>query len=237
LHVILSITLVLLFIPPLRGDDSASTTNTLIADALDWYSVWHGKRTTQAGVQKCRGELKGNMCRFRCDPLSVVADVDFDDSGSCIIGGMRPSMRHDFELHPQWLFSPPRHVRRQECGELPKKDGDFEIAVNPHRRDIDQSLTARARDAALSYNQQVGDTGCVLHFPNVKAGDPFFHVYAECHGTLQRIYEFTIHHGQVADFPHWTYTSWKEDLLPWTEWRLNQRSLWFGVSRPSDRAK
>src|SRR5205085_11090237 len=94
-----------------------------------------------------------------------------------------------------------------------------------------------ARDAALAYNKRGGDRPCVLRFPIIKTGDPFFHVYQECQGALDSVWEFTIRSGQVADFPHWTYDRPHRNLPSGSTWRRRRKDLWLGVSRPEERRR
>lgn len=216
-----------------------------IADAVDWYSTWFSA-TPPAGavLQTCRGELKGNLYRFRCDPVSAVVDVVTDGSGRCSIVSMRPAVSPDDGLRVQTLehLVPPNVPRKkgatpQDCGELPLNAGVFELKIMPAARPVNEALSSNARSAALHYNSQGGDDRCLLRFPNVKAGDPFVHVYVECQGALTAVWELTINRGEVADFPHWSYTRRKRDLPPGVEWRRNSSELWFGMSRPEDRAR
>ena len=81
---------------------------------------------------------------------------------------------------------------------------------------------------------QGGDDSCLLRFPNVKTGDPFVHVYQECHGVLKDILEFRIDDGEVDDFPHWEYTPRRGGFPKGPGWRQNRPDLWFGVSRPEE---
>lgn len=224
--------------------DAQNTNNTsVVADALDWYSTWWSPAPpTGATLQTCRGELKANLYRFRCDPLSTVVDAVTDSAGHCSIVSMRPAISPEDGLHVQTLENlvPSGVPRRkgaapQDCGELPINGGTFELKVMPHVRPVNETLSNSARSAALHYNTQGGDDLCLLRFPKVKAGDPFFHVYAECGGTLSAVWEFTINRGQVADFPHWSYTRRKGDLPPGVEWRRNSSHLWFATSSPDDR--
>src|SRR5581483_7894256 len=89
--------------------------SALVADALDWYSVWFGGVKRQApGVQKCRGELRENSYIFRCDPLSVVVGVGTDEAGRCWIKFMGPSIGPDDGLQMltpgNWAKAIPRNM-------------------------------------------------------------------------------------------------------------------------------
>jgi hypothetical protein len=163
-----------------------------------------------------------------------------DDSGHCSIVSMRPSISPDDGLHVQMLahLVQPRNSKPaapQDCGELPLRDGSFELAIKPRSRQVNSALSSSARNAALAYNKRGGYGLCLLRFPNVKTGDPFFHVYEECQGTLSAVWEFTIKAGQVADFPHWSSSRKRGDLPTGIEWRRTQTDLWFGISRPEER--
>lgn len=224
--------------------DAQNTDNaSLVADAVDWYSTWWSLAPPGgATMQTCRGELKGTLYRFRCDPLSTVVDVVTDSGGHCSIISMRPAISADDGLRVQTLENlvPSGVPRRkgatpQDCGELPVKDGTFELKIMPHARPVSDTLSNNARSAALHYNTQGGDDLCLLRFPKVKTGDPFFHVYEECQGALTAVWEFTINRGQVTDFPHWSYTRRKGDLPPGVDWRRDSSELWFAISRLEDR--
>jgi hypothetical protein len=224
---------------PLHAAESGNRTSTPVADALDWYSVWWSLNPNTSGVQTCRGELRTNSYSFRCDPLSVVIGAVVRDSGHCSITFMRPSVSLDDGLRVQTLehLVPPRTrtpVPPRDCGELPTKEGRFELTITPRSGRVNSALTSAARDAALAYNKRSGDLFCLLRFPNVKTGDPFFHVYEECQGVLDGIWEFTIEDGEVADFAHWFYNR-RRGFPNGTEWRRDQMDLWFGVSRPEER--
>ncbi len=216
---------------------------SLVADAVDWYSTWWSAAPPAgATMQSCRGELKANLYRFRCDPLSTVVDAVTDSAGHCSIVSMRPAISPEDGLRVQTLETlVPSSVPRkkgsapQDCGELPVNDGTFELKVMPHVRPVSDTLSNSARSGALHYNAQGGDDFCTLRFPKVKTGDPFFHVYEECGGALSAVWEFTINRGQVADFPHWTYTRRKGDLPPGVDWRRDLTDLWFAVSKPEER--
>jgi hypothetical protein len=237
-------TVFVLALGSVAADDASNGTTTPVADALDWYSVWFGSNAnTMSGTQTCRGELRGSSYSFRCDPLSMVIAAVVNEGGHCSITSMRPSASPDDGLRVQTLedLVPPGVPRKkggvpQDCGELPVKEGGFQIVVTRHSRPVNSSLTSAARDAALAYNKRSGDQACLLRFPNVKTGDPFFHVYEECQGVLDDIWEFTIHDGHVADYAHWYYDR-KRGYPPGVEWRRNQADLWFAVSRPEERSR
>jgi hypothetical protein len=225
--------------PESRNGENAG----LIADAVDWYSTWsRAAHPAGATIQTCRGELRTNLYRFRCDPLSAVVDVETDGAGHCVIVSMRPAISADDGLRVQTLENliPSNVPRRkgaapQDCGELPVKGGAFELKVTPHVRLANDALLNSARSAAIHYDTQGGDDFCLLRFPKAKTGDPFFHVYEECQGALTAVWEFTINRGQVADFPHWTYTRRKGDLPRGIDWRRNSADLWFAISKPEER--
>ena len=209
MRMLLLIAIVGLTLPPLGADDADN--RTPLADALDWYSVWWGSAPNTPVVQTCRGEVRTNLYRFRCDPLSVIVDAVVDDSGHCSIVSMRPSISSDDGLRVQTLAHPvpPRNRKPApplDCGELPLNDGIIQLTIVPRGRQVNNGLTSSARDAALYYNQQGGEGHCSLRLPNVKTGDPFFHVYEECQGVLHAVWEFTVQRGRVAEFPHWSYT-------------------------------
>lgn len=242
MRVLLVITILVINLVPLRADDVGNRTTTPVADALDWYSVWFGSNPgTTPVAQTCRGELRESSYSFRCDPLSVVVAVVVNAGGHCSITSMRPSGSPDDGLRVQTLehLVPPGVPRKkggvpQDCGELPVRDGNFEIAVTPHSRPVNSTLTSAARDAALAYNKRSGDQSCLLRFPNAKTGDPFFHVYEECRGVLDDIWEFTIQDGHVADYAHWYYDR-RRGYPTGVESRRKETDLWSGVSRPEER--
>jgi hypothetical protein len=225
--------------------DSQNTDNaSLVADALDWYSTWWSlSAPTGAAMQTCRGELKANSYSFRCDPLRAVVGVSTDGSGHCSIVLMTPAISAEDGLRVLRLehLVPPGIPRRkgaapQDCGELPLSGGAFEFKIMPRAaRPVSDALSNSARVRALDYFKLGGGTSCLLRFPRVKAGDPFVHVYEECGGVLSAVWEFTIDRGQVADFPHWTYTRRKGDLPPGVGWRRDSTDLWFAVSKPEER--
>lgn len=229
--------------PPIRAQRTARQ-QVLIADALDWYSMWRSLSSRVLEIQTCRGELRTGLYRFRCDPLSVVVDVTTDKSGRCSIAFMRPAVNSHDGLQVQ-KFAPPEGVKPQandddtapirDCGELPIRDGMFEIRITPRARPVDEVLTTQARDVALAYNERGGDGGCVLKFPKVHLGDPFFHVYEECAGALEQVWEFAIRDGVVATSPQWLYSRERGYALADAEARRNQPDLWFEISTPRQR--
>lgn len=155
---------------------------------------------------------------------------------------MRPSISPDDGSRVLTLerLVPPGVPRRkggapQACGELPLREGSFQLVITPRPRLVNSALTMAARGAALAYGKaSSGSRPCLLRFPNVKTGDPFFHVYVDCHGVLDTIWEFTIQEGRVADSAHWYYSR-KRGFPPGVEWRRDQPDLWFSVSRPEER--
>lgn len=233
------VVLAVVFAPLWAGNFEVGAT-TPVADALNWYSVWWSSKPLESNTQSCRGELRGGLYRLRCDPLAVVVDLAVDDAGYCSIISIRPSMSSTDGLRVQTLehLVQPRHrnsAQSHDCGELPLKDGRFEILVTPRSRQVDKGLTSDARDAVLRYSKHGGENGCLLRLPNVQSGDPFFHVYEECQGALASVWEFTNRSGKVADFPHWTYTRRRGGLPVGAETRRSRKDLWSGVSRPGDR--
>lgn len=245
MRMFLAIGILALSLAPLRAEDTGDRTTTPIADALDWYSLWFGSGPGSPGspaTQTCRGELRGSSYSFRCDPLSVVVAAVRNEAGHCSITSMRPSVGAEDGVRVQTLdhLVPPGVPRRkgaapEKCGELPVKEGRFDITVTPHPRPVNSTLTRAAREAAIAYSKKSGDRGCLLRFPNVKTGDPFFHVYEECQGTLDQIWEFTIEDGRVADYAHWFYNR-KRGFPKGVEWRRDRPDLWFEVSRPEERS-
>jgi len=226
---------------PLRPDDPPKTAATLVADALGWYSTWFGLDQTTLKPQTCRGEFRAELYSFRCDPLGAVVFANVEDSGRCLIGSMSPSASPDAGLHVNTLsnLAPPpetKAVQPRDCGELPTADGRFEITVTPRLRGADDHLTKAAREAALAYVKRARDRRpCAIHFPRVRAGDPFAHVYTLCQGDLDNVMEFMIRHGQTDDFPHWVYDRPKKNLPPGAKRRLEDPELWSGTSNPEQR--
>lgn len=228
-------TLLLVSLIFLRPNASFSVSKTIVADALDWYLVWLGQSAKAARVQTCQGELLDNRYEFRCDPLEVVVDALFNDSGRCAITSMRPSISpaDGTRLRPV-----PRAIIRiphEECGELPINKRYFKVLVTPHSRMFDADLSAKARAAALAYMERGGDRSCLVRVAKVKTGDPFVHVYEECQGVLDAVLEFAIEQGRVADFPHWTFDQAHKDIPSGADSRRKQTDLWFAVSRPEER--
>jgi hypothetical protein len=238
--ILMPLCVALLFLTPSRADDAVAPRTTLVADALDWYSIWGTATSAQAGTQTCRGELRDNAYSFRCDPLGVVVELVVDDSGRCSIVSMRPTVDPNDGLHVNTLahIVPPRQkaTAPTDCGELPVNKGPFSITITPRPREVNSALTRSARDAALASDKAGGGSQCVFHFPYVKTGDPFFHVYEECRGVLDDVLEFTIRNGRPADFPHWTYQG-PNSLPLGAGSRLGRVDLWFGESRPEERSK
>lgn len=230
----------------LRPQSMAAENRTLVANALDWYSIWQGDSHGEPMTQTCHGELRSGLFRFRCDPLSVVLDVSVDDRGRCLITFMRPARDPGDGLRVQ-TFVPPIPIgmrprsggelppRKDTCGELPVQAGAFEIEVKPLVRQIDRVLSAKARGAAFAYNKSGGDSPCTLRLPKIRAGDPFFHVYEDCDGRIDNVWEFTIDDGEPSDFPHWSYSQEKHDLPAGSQRRSDDPDFWLEVSRPQQR--
>ena len=87
----------------------------------------------------------------------------------------------------------------------------------------------------MAYVKRGGDRLCVLHFPKVRVGDPFVHVYEVCQGDLDEVMEFMIRNGRVDDFAHWHYDPPHKNLPPGAKRRLEEPGLWSGASRPEER--
>jgi hypothetical protein len=204
---------------------------SLLADALDWYAVWGSTNELRQTTQVCRGENQGGIYALRCEPMSVVIAASFDNSGRCSINNMRTSAYPEDGFHVMGGRVDTSSQRRK-CGELPLANGTFRITIKPHHREIDESLTARARDSALAYVHRTSMRVCTVYFPKVKEGDPFFDIYEQCDGMLESIREFTIQDGEVATSPHWTYTRKGDTLQVGAGWRLNRPDLWFDRYRP-----
>lgn len=208
--------------------------NTPVADALDWHSVWQRHRSHSPASQTCLGERRGSSYSFRCEPLSVAIAGSVDSRGKCLITSIRRSNDPEDGLRvpPAGHLVPPGVPFRKgaepvDCGDLPLKEGRLEFNVLRHERTVDRGLSAAARDSAVAYLSKGVGEGCMLRFPLVKSGDPFFHVYEECRGVLEVVWEFTIQSGVVAAFPHWEYFE-KRGLPEGTEWRRKETKLWFG---------
>lgn len=198
-----------------------------IAQALDWYSVWHADNTIPSSAQTCQGELLDNNFEFRCDPMAVVVSGEFDESGRCSIIFMRRSVTPDDGLRLRPRIREVVQTPRQECGELPIESRHIRMSVTPQSRMPDPALSVRARDTAMKYFKRAGGSTCTLRFPIVKTGDPFVHVYEECRVTVSDVWEFRVHHGQMADFAHWTYSRGKKDLPAGVAERRKRMDLWF----------
>ncbi len=196
---------------------------TLIADALDWYAIWGGPKEIEQGPQACKGSHKGSRYALKCDPMSVLISLTVDDAGRCSITNMSAISSHEGPFHVD-AFEPARPP--QACGELPSKNGDFQMTIVPLPRPVDESLSARAHSAAKKYFELGMTRGCALHYPEVKQGDPFFHLYEVCSATVKTISEFTIRSGEPSGFPHWTYMTEKHDLTVDAGWRLKKPDLW-----------
>jgi hypothetical protein len=220
--------------------------DTPIADALDWYSIWHMQSMATPGIQTCQGEFQNNLYVFRCDPLDVVVNAGFDDNGRCFVSFMSQSYGPDagtrFTLA---LNNPPPSLSLipvktgpppvEPCPELPLDSHYFKVMVMPHSRLIDPTLSARVRLAALKLFERDGGSACLLRFPNVKGGDPAAHVYEECDGVLEAVSEFHINQDHVEDFAQWTYDQPHKSIPDGAEWRRKNPDLWFAASTPEDR--
>jgi hypothetical protein len=241
--------------PSPAGDVAA----TMVADALDWYAQWGRKDWGPLGVQTCRGELRDDGYTFRCDPVAVVVNVSVDDSGNCIIRNIRASISAaDGLLRPGPIIPAPGFrgpdaprpiqvpgrpkltpTKPLRCGELPLTAGTFSIKVTPRgRRGTSRALTERAWNVASSYWSQAGVSPaerCIFYCPNVKEGDPFFHLYQVCDGRVDAIWEFEIGNGVVADYARWTYERRGAADYP-PDRRLKQDDFWFGKFKAADLA-
>ena len=204
---------------------------TFIGDALAWYSVWMTDEARPQEIQRCQGELRGNAYQIRCDSLAVVLSINSDRSGNCAITNMSHSLFPQDGLRVGVLTgtSPTSPTRKPGCAELSRKEGAFNFQVNLHFGGVSTKLSTEARDAALAYFKTSGGQQCLLRFPAVRTGDPFFHVYQECEGHLEVVWEFTISQGRAANFSHWQYT--RRNLPEGADKRRQQSELWFGVSK------
>jgi len=224
---------------PACAEETERRATSLIADALDWYSVWWGLNSKMPGGQTCRGEFRRPIYILRCDPLSVAIGMEVDRSGRCYFTNMSPIIGAvdsgnllgfgDLDSYAD-EFRP----RARDCGELPIKEGKFSLTIVPRSRNVDHSLTVQARDAALQYFKRAGSR-CLLRFPYVKDGDPFFHVYEECQGKLSTVSEFPIRNGRADDFPQWVYYPERGGFPTGEKWREKQLDLWFGTSQSAEK--
>jgi hypothetical protein len=235
-HTLQTAALVVLVAVESRGDGAA----TPFADALDWYSLWSSESSNTQSVQNCRGERRGELYRFRCDPLAVVVTGVIDDNGRCSIRSMTEGLNIPDDVRVPRLdhIVPPRRIDPEElrdCGELPANEGGFEMSIAPRARRVNSDLTRDARAALLRHIMEGGYGGCVFLLPNVRTGDPFFHAYEQCADGLVAVFEFTIQRGKVVDFPHWTYTRRRGHFPAGWSWRMARPDFWSGMSRPEER--
>jgi hypothetical protein len=204
--------------------------STIVADALSWYSMWMTGEWNIEKIQICRGELRDSSYQFRCDPLKVVVSVRLEDSGACVITNMRHALFPQDGIKMARLpeLTGRRLSKNVQCGELPTEEGMFEITIKPRMREVSQRLTAEAHDAGSEYMRRGGQKHCILRFPNVREGDPFFHLYEECAGSLQTVWEFTVRQDMVAASPHWFYT--QKRLPEGADERRKRTALWSVLS-------
>lgn len=224
------------------GDDIGKGKPSPVADALDWYSVWWGSGSTTTSLQTCSGEFRSNIYSFRCDPLSVVVEVVKSEMGSFSIVAMRPAVSGEdgLRVHTLAHLFPPRPINTnhpQRFGELPGKEGVFEITIMPRSRPVNSALTRSARLVALQLKSGIGDSSCGLRIPLVKLGDPFFHVYEECKEIIRSVWEFNVSDGQIERIPHWSYTEKRGGVPSGSELRRFQTDLWLGLESPSEQER
>jgi hypothetical protein len=212
--------------------DLVAREKTIVADAIEWYSIWWMSETRGPAMQTCRGEHRGNVYSLRCDPIGLVMNMEEDREGRCRAQFVGPSTSPSDGLR---VISPAsqkdgddRIALSRGCGEIPSTEGAFEFSLRPSARTPDRQLSLSVQRAAIRYFRESYAAKCLVRYPKVRSGDPFAHVYLECDGTLDSVWEFAIFGGKVSEFAHWTYTMRKGGFPAGAESRVRRPELWLG---------
>ena len=110
-----------------------------------------------------------------------------------------------------------------KCDGLPAQEREFTLQVKPILRARDIELSRKSETAALEY-LKFWPKKCEAHFPFVRTGDPFFHVYMVCDSKLEAVLEFSLAQGRPATFSTWDYST--RNLPEGAERRLRSAELW-----------
>jgi hypothetical protein len=252
-----SVLTLFLFVGAFPTPQSSVPSQTVLADALDWYSVWFAPMKKPLDPQTCQGELLDSKAIVRCDPLNAVIRIESNESGPCVITYVDPGISPedgtrllqpslpqrrggntspkpevtfigpDGTAKPFELSLNPSSLPPVDCYELPKNQRFLRFVLTPRARSFDEQLSARAREAVLSFAKQGGANSCTFRYPRVKSGDPFIHVYEECADKLEEIIEFRVNGRQVLDHPYRFYDAPFRTVPAGVEWRVKAPELWF----------
>lgn len=199
-------------------------------NALAWFLFWNtSEPVTNAGAA-CQASIVGReKVQFDCAEEIVVAEIGFIGA-DCVIRFMRRAFSDEVSTQAEPIADQ-ELSRMNGCIGQTANTRTFRATVRIRpSQGWNGHLSQDARDKAISYSKRTGLNGCTLHIPKIYSGDPFFHVYRVCSGTIDSVWEFPIVGEIAATYAHWTYTRQRENLPPGAVRRLQNTSLWFASS-------
>ena len=201
--------------------------------ALSWYLSWNTKSPVGPD-QTCSGRILGSsIVEFNCQGELIIIEVVPAEDRRCSVLFIRGSYRDEVYKSGTRVQTSPLELR---CGgpEVPIQLSAIQVTKSTDG--WSRQLSEAAMQSAEAYFNRMSTNGCTLHFPKVNPDDPFAHVYRECQGKVDSIWEFPIKAGRVATYSHWTYTAARGNLPAFSEERLRDRSYWFHTAVEQDKS-
>jgi len=167
-----------------------------VASALGWFSRWVDDEEGSVGratVQNCAGQYRNGKILLVCQPLNVEIKVLVGVHGECHIIGISRHIRSSDTF--TFYKRDEAYGEKHRCDGIPQYEGEFTTTVAIAHGSFNEDLSQQARRGALEYLRHWTEPGCKALFPKVHGGDPAYHVYISCGGTLHSIEEFEISNG------------------------------------------
>lgn len=224
-----------LFSPPLWAQTSGR--DSILPAYLSWYARWKTEGTL-ALSQRCDAVRVGDLTTVVCVPPGIRIDLEVRRDGECrplaIQATKRPVSAAAHDLSQATDLT--RHQGGKDCLGL-EAGGARSLSVEAASSSVDSKLSASARDIAARWLISAGDLStkgndCLIYFPMVRRGEPFYHVHAACNGEVGTIWEFQFESDGVMPFPHWTYYADAGGVPPGAQKRVRSRLYWLEVVRP-----
>lgn len=210
---------------------ATNASESSLARALYWFSIWHGRRISTTTPQECQGVAKNEAYEVRCTPSGVVVDYQSGTDGDCSVLFMRHTYSGETSIRERTV---PFQSLSASALCLPGHPitSRIEFALFPIQGPISTPISEAAVESALDYRRRSGAESCALRIPNVHLGDPFVHIYVLCQGVLSVIWELPIQSGKVASYSHWSYSRTRGTLPKGATTRLSQHELWYKLLKP-----
>ena len=219
--------------------EAATRPDEFLASVLDWYQQWHDV-SEASKHQTCTATRIKERILAVCSPAQIRIDIALDAEGRCNVTAFHRTARslEEERAESMRLFGAGAEPATRNSNCLGLQNGSRQtFGVTLEERLVDPPLGIVVGEAALKWLEgsgwltAPGNQSCRVYFPVAKVGDPMFHVYAQCHGQIEAIWEFQATASGVADFPHWTYSAGRGIPRGALE-RVKQRDLWTLVLSP-----